>query len=267
MRTHPPSTVLDATLPELLKQTTDRFTEVKTLNASIDIAVSTGGGKQGVVTDYSAFPGYLLLRKPGNLRVLLFTPVGHVQAVDMVTDGNTFTVHIPPRSRAITGSNALATPSSNPIENLRPGVFYDSLLIRGADTEDLVSQTSDDRIYQPDQTRKYVVDEPEYDLGIFHQVTGSPELKVQRVVHFGRATLQPYQQDTYDDKGRLVTVTNYENYQKFGDVLFPSVITIQRPLDQLRLVLTIKKLSMNQTLEDDQFQLKLPANTQIQKLP
>ena len=112
-----------------------------------------------------------------------------------------------------------------------------------------------------------MIDEPEYDLGVFRQVAGSQELKAQRVVHIGRSTLMPYQQDIYDDKGRLVTVANYEEYQKFGDELFPSVISIQRPLDQLRLKLTIKKLTANQKLEDNQFELKLPANTQIQRLP
>lgn len=267
MQTHAPASVLDATLTDLLKQTDDRYGQIKSINASIDIAVSTGGGKEGKVVDYASFPGYLLLRKPGDLRVLLFTPVGHIQAVDMVTDGKTFTVQIPPRNRAITGSNTVSTPSTNPIENLRPAVFFDSLLIRGADTEDLVSQTSDERVYQPDLTQKAVFDVPEYDLGIYHQISGSQELKTRRVVHISRSNLLPYQQDIYDEKGQKVTIANYDDYQKFGDQLFPTVITIQRPVDQLRMKLTIKKLSTNQTLEDNQFQLpKMPANAQIQVL-
>ena len=267
MQTHAPATVLNATLTELLQQTDRRYDQIHSMNASIDIQVSTGGGKVGKVVDYSSFPGYLLLRKPGDLRVLLFTPVGHVQAVDMVTNGTTFTVHIPPRNRAITGTNAVSTPSTNPIENLRPSVFYDSLLIQGAGAQDLVSETSDERIYQPDPNQKAVFDVPEYDLGIYHPVSGSQELKTRRVVRISRATLLPYQQDIYDETGQKVTIASYDDYQKFGDQLFPSVITIQRPIDQLRLRLTIKKLSTNQTLDDDQFQLKLPATTQIQKLP
>lgn len=267
MKTHPPAQILDASLDQLVRSTTQRFEHVTSLKASISISVSKGGGKEGTVTDYAAFPGYLLLRKPGDLRVLLFTPIGHVQAVDMVTDGKTFTMHIPPRNKAITGSNAVSTPSSNSLENLRPAVFFDSFLIRSAKADELVSVTSDDRIYQPDPTKKYVEDEPEYDLGIFRQVSGSQELKVQRVVHIGRATLLPYQQDTYDEKGQLVTVANYENYQKFGDELFPSVITINRPIDQLRLKLVISKLSVNQEMENDQFELKIPKDTQVQKLP
>lgn len=267
MLTHPPSQVLTASPTDLVQATTTRFDHVTSLKASIEIAVSTGGGKEGKVVDYSSFPGYLLLRKPGDLRVLLFTPVGHIQAVDMVTDGKTFTVHIPTKNRAITGSNTVTTPSANALENLRPEVFFDSLLIRSAGPDELVSVTSDERIYQPDPARKYVVDEPEYDLSIFQQVAGRHELKVQHVVHIGRSNLLPYQQDIYDDQGRLVTVAAYENYQKFGDDLFPSLITIQRPLDQLRMKLTITKLAVNEKVEDDQFELKLPATTQVQKLP
>ena len=267
MQTHAPTTVLSATLNELVHATTERYDQVNSLTASVTIAVSTGGGKEGRVVEYAAFPGYLLLRKPGDLRVLLFTPVGHIQAVDMVTDGKTFTLHIPLKKRAITGSNTMTEPSANPLENLRPGVFFDSLLIRSAVAEELVSVTSDDRIYQPDPTKKYVVDEPEYDLGIFRHVSSGPELKTQRVVHIGRETLLPYQQDSYDDKGRLVTVASYDAYQKFGDQLFPSMITIRRPLDQLELKLTISKLTVNTALENDQFELKLPASTAIQKLP
>ncbi len=267
MQTHAPTTVLSASLDELVKSTMQRYEHVTSLTASINIAVSTGGGKEGKVVDYAAFPGYLLLRKPGSLRVLLFTPVGHVQAVDMVTDGKMFTLHIPYKKRAVTGSNEMSTPSANPLENLRPGVFFDSLLIRAAEAGELVSLTSDDRIYQPDSTKKYVVDEPEYDVGIYRQVTGSPELKTRRVIRTGRATLLPYQQDVYDEKGRLVTVASYDEYQKFGDELFPSIITIERPLDQLRLKLTITKLTVNTTLDDEQFELHLPAGTAIQKLP
>ncbi len=186
----------------------------------------------------------------------------------MVTDGKTFTIVIPPKNRAITGSNDIRTPSSNPLENLRPSIFAEALLIHSAGPLEKVSLTSDDRIYQPDPTRKYVVDEPEYDVGIYRTVDNSPELKTLRVIHIGRATLMPYQQDIYDESGQLVTVVNYDDYKLFGKVTFPSRITIHRPLDQLNLALTITQLAVNQTLEDDQFETpRIPATYQVQHLP
>ena len=268
MQTHPPSQVLSSSLDALVKNTTGRYEAIHTLNAKVEVTTSTGGGKQGRVVDYTSFSAYILLRRPDDLHFIGFLPVVGSKMVDMVTNGKTFTMVIPPKSRAITGSNSIDTPSSNPLENLRPGVFSDSLMIRSAGPEELVSLTSDDRIYQPDPTRKYVVDEPEYDIGIYRTVANSTELKTQRVIHVGRATLLPYQQDIYDEKGQLVTVATYENYKMFGQTAFPSRITIRRPLDQLSLTLTITQLAVNQDLDDDQFAVpNIPASYQTQRLP
>lgn len=268
MKTHAPDQVLTASLDDVVKSTTERYNSIKTLKASVEMQASTGGGKQGKVVDYTSFNGYILIRKPGDFHFLGLLPAIHTRMIDMVTDGKTFTMVIPPKSRAVTGSNAITTPSKNPLENLRPDMFTDSLLIQSAKPEELVSMTSDERIYQPDPTKKYIVDEPEYDLDIYRQVTGSQELKAQRVIHIGRSTLLPHQQDVYDEKGQLVTVANYSEYKRFGDTTFPSKITIRRPLDEITLNMTITELSVNQPLENDQFEApKIPASYSVERLP
>ena len=268
MQTHPPSHVLASSLQALVASTTGRYDAIDTMNARVEVAASTGGGKQGKVVEYTSFTGYVLLRKSGDLRFVGLAPVIGSKLLDMVTDGKMFTIVIPPKSRAITGSNEVSTPSSNPLENLRPTIFSDAFLIRSAAKDELVSLVSDDRIYQPDPSRKYVVDEPEYDIGIYRVVANSSELKTQRVIHIGRSTLMPYQQDIYDAQGQLVTVVEYSDYKLFGKTKFPSRITIHRPLDQLNLALTVTQLTVNQSLEDDQFETpRIPASYQVQKLP
>ena len=52
----------------------------------------------------------------------------------------------------------------------------------------------------------------------------------------------------------------------FGDVPFPMKIEIHRPQDQLSLTITITQLSMNQKLEDDQFELKIPDGVPIKTM-
>ncbi|SDF86392.1 Outer membrane lipoprotein-sorting protein [Terriglobus roseus] len=268
MKTHPPDQVLTSSLDQVVKSTSDRYNSIKTLKASVEMQASTGGGKQGKVVDYTSFNGYILIRKPGDFHFLGLLPAIHTRMIDMVTNGQTFTLVIPPKSRAVTGSNTITTPSKNPLENLRPDMFTDSLLIQSAKPEELVSMTSDDRIYQPDPTKKYIVDEPEYEFGIYRPVQNSQELKTQRVIHIGRSTLLPYQQDIYDEKGQLVTVANYSDYKMFGDTTFASKITIRRPLDEITLNMTITELSVNQPLEDDQFEApKIPASYSVERLP
>ncbi len=267
MKTHPPANVLSSTLDDIIKATADRESGIRSLNASVEVVASVGGGKQGTVKEYIPFSAYILLRKPSDLRFIGLLPALHTKMLDMVTDGKTFTVVIPPKSKVITGSNSVSTPSENPLENLRPSIFVDALTIASASPDEFVSLVSDDRIYQPDPKKKYVVDEPEYDLGIYRVRPGSQELKPQRVIHIGRATLLPFQQDTYDEKSQIVTVTTYDNYKIFGDKAFPSKITIERPQDGLKLVLTVTKLAVNQQLEDEDFRLTPPPAYQVQKLP
>jgi outer membrane lipoprotein-sorting protein len=284
MKAHPPTQVLSSTLDAIVKSTAERDNSIKSLSASVDVVAAVGGGKQGKITEYTPFSAYILLRKPNDLRFIGLVPAIHTTMFDMATDGKTFTVVMPPLSKAVTGTNAIPPPApltaaasasavappidvKNVLLNLRPSVFTDALTIHSATVDELVSLVSDDRIYQPDPTKKYVVDEPEYDLGIYHSVPGSTELKTQRVIHIGRSTLLPYQQDIYDEKGQLVTVTNYDDYKLYGETTFPSKITIRRPLDGLSLVLTITKLSVNQQLEDETFHTTPPEKYQIQKLP
>lgn len=266
-KSHPPAAVYTTSLDQILKETQDRYDAIKTMNASVEIVASTGGDKQGKVVEYTALSGYVLMRKPSDLRVILFLPIAHLRAMDMVTDGTTFKLSIPPKNRFITGTNAAEPKSKNPLENLRPNVFSDSLMILPQQKGELVALTSDERIYRPASNPKDLIAEPTYELSFHRAVPGRTELKTQRVVHIGRGTMLPFQQDIYDKSGQLDTQAIYEKYEKFGDVEFPSKITIRRPKDQLSLVLTINKLAVNQTLEDDQFELNPPENVKVEQLP
>ena len=268
MQPHPPAQVLSSSLEDLVKVTTARYDAIQTLRASVEVSASTGGGKEGKLTEYISFSAYILMRQPNDFRFIGLVPVARSHMVDMVTNGKTFTMVIPPKSRAITGSNSVTTLSTNPLENLRPSVFTGSLLIRSAAKEELVSMISGDRIYQPDPSSKYIVDEPEYDIAIYGRSANSLQLKTLRVIHIGRSNLLPYQQDIYDERGELVTVATYDDYKMFGETAFPSKITIRRPLDQLTLTLVVTQLALNTQLEDEQFQEPhIPASYQIQHMP
>ena len=268
MQTHPPAQILSSSLEDLVKATSTRYENIRTLKASVDMSASTGGGKEGKVVDYTSFTGFILFRKPGDLHFVGLAPAIRTRIVEMVTDGKNFTIVMPPLKQATTGSNSSPGTSTNSLKNLRPQFFTDALLIRSAGPDELVSLVSENRIYQPDPTKKYVVDEPDYDLGIYRTVANSTELKTQRVIHIGRATLLPYQQDVYDEKGQLVTVVNYDDYKLFGDQTFASRITIRRPIDGLTLRVTITELALNATLDDEQFETpRIPDNYKVEKLP
>lgn len=265
-RTRPPTIVESEPLPSLITDLTHRNNEIRSLSATIELVASTGGGQTGQIKEFPSFSGYIFLRKPEDLRVLLLVPVLRSKALDMVSDGKTFTLLIPPRNRAIVGTNnPVSKPSSNGLENLRPYVFFDSLLVQGPGPDEIVSRTLDTRIFE-DPTTKQLIEEPDYDI----EMLGKPDGQIvhtQRVVHISRQTLLPYRQDIYDRAGQIVTRASYSNYQDFGSIRFPTTIRIERPLDQYAITLTFTKLTFNDKLDDDQFELKLPDTVQVQHMP
>ena len=242
-----------------------RYDEIQTMNLTVEISASTGGGQTGQVKEYPAFSGYIFFRKPTDLRVLLLVPVLRSKAMDMVSDGKTFKLLIPPRNKAIVGSNEVTTTSKNGLENLRPYVFLDSMLIHGPSTDEIVSRTQDTRVIETTDKNKDLVELPDYDLQILSKPNGQIA-RTDRVLHISRDNLLPYQQEIYDSTGQIVTRVNYSNYQDFGTIRFPAKIVIERPLDQYVLTLTVTKATFNEKLEEDQFELKIPDTIPVQHM-
>lgn len=259
-----PGTYKTATVEQLEKTIADRDAAITTLQESVMVTATTGGERTGKEKTYTSFRGFIFLQKPGYLRVILQLPVIGSQAMDMVSDGKSFTLLIPPRSTAYLGTNAIAKPSANGLENLRPSVFLDSLLVPGIASEEYVTLTESTRIAEPAHGRKEAVEEPDYDLRI-QRVKQGHDLQLERVVHFSRVTLLPIQQDVYNAEGQVVTQALYDNYQPTpGGEPQPHTITISRPADQYSLRLDVLKMTMNPHFDEDEFEApKIPATFKV----
>jgi len=263
-KTRPAAIIQNASLDQLLTRMNAQDDAIQTLNATVEIAASTGGARTGEIKEHSSLRGYIFLRKPGELRVLLLLPLIGSKALDMVSDGKTFKLLIAaPKARAVVGANEVTEPSKNGLENLRPFVFFDSLLVKKLGPAQVVSLTQDVRVIESSDRKKDLVEEPDYDIEILEPPQGQT-IHTERVVHVSRANLLPYQQDIYDESGHVVTRATYSGYQRYGQIDFPSVIVITRPMDEYSLTLTVTKIAFNEKLEDDQFELKIPDNIPVQ---
>ena len=260
-----PSIVKTAAADQLVQLINDQNKRIQTLKATVTFQVSVGGAKKGKVTDYTSLSGYILLRNPEMLRVLGLLPVVHTQAFDLASDGKQFTLVIPHDSIAYVGSNAVTTPSPKPIENLRPNIFYDTLILSAIGPQDLVTLTTDTKTTMDEKTHK-VFAEPEYELTIVRKKPNSQELIPERRIHFDRSTLLPDGVDIYDAEGTIQTAATYGPYANFGDQRYPSTITIKRPIEEYQIVVAIQKLTINQQLPDYQFKLKVPAGYKIKSM-
>jgi hypothetical protein len=261
--------VMDASLTQLVNGVNDRYDAISSLTATVDFQATTGGARQGKQTDITPFHGYILLRKPAMLRVLALLPVLRTHAFDLASDGKTFKLVIPPRSRAIVGSNTVTKPSTNAIENLRPDIFLDSVLVKSIEPGRLVYLTETSETHRED---KKLIETPEYDLHIGEDAP-APDARLQvkvikatRVIRFNRQTLLPSGQDIYGNDGSVETHVEYGPYKQFGTARMPSTIVIERLREAFRITITVQKVVLNQTLGDEQFVLKIPADYKVQTL-
>jgi hypothetical protein len=260
---------MDASVAQLVNGVNDRYAAVTSLTATVDFQATTGGARQGKQTDITPFHGYILLRKPAMLRVLALLPVVRTHAFDLASDGKTFKLVIPPRSRAIVGSNTVTKPSTNALENLRPDIFIDSVLVKSIEPEGLVYLTSTSETHRQG---KKLVETPEYDLHIGEEDPQATDglkvhvLKAKRVIRFSRLTLLPIGQDIYGEDGGVETHVEYGPYKQFGTAHMPSSIVIQRLREAYQITISVQKVVVNQPLGDEQFVLKIPSDYKVQTL-
>ena len=128
----------NATQEDLIGYINTQAAKIKTMQATVDIDTSVGGAKKGKVTDYQQIRGYVLARKPAMLRMIGLMPVVRNRAFDMVSNGATFKLWVPPKNRFVEGRNDIESHNEQqPLENLRPQHIYDALLLREVDPTEI----------------------------------------------------------------------------------------------------------------------------------
>ena len=261
----PPARVQTATPEELVAQLDRRWNEFQNLTATVEMQATLLKQQQGLATDYPSVHGWIVMQKPNQMRVV-GQLLGTVRVFDMASDGSRFTILIPPKSKAIEGPNRLTKRSEKQMENLRPGFFFDAMMVRGLEPEDYYAEISDTETIE-DVAKKRLTLMPEYVLSITkHASNGSRRDKPVRVITFHRDDLQPSNQDLYDEQGNLESQVSYSAYKDFNGKQFPSKVVIRRPLEGIQITLTVDKVATDVKLPADEFAVKIPPGTQLQHL-
>ena len=260
-----PAITLSATPDELVERLNKRWSELNTMTAKVEIQASVLKTEKGVATDYTTIGGNILFSKPEKLRVLGRAPVVGLKMFDMASDGTSFTLYVPSKRIAYKGSSKVIKKSANQLENLRPDFFLDALVVRGLETDNYYSVTTDSETVE-DAAKKHLYFVPEYILSITRHIPGSHRDTPVRVITFHRDDLLPYEQDMYDDDGNPETHVTYSNYHEFGSGKYPSTVTIKRPQENSQIVLTVETVTNNVDLPPDQFVVDVPQDTEIKRL-
>ena len=251
-----------STEAELVGRINSQAARISTLNATVDISTSVGGWTKGKITQYQKISGYILVRKPGMLRMIGLLPIVRNRAFDMVSNGQTFELSIPPKNRFIVGRNDVITRNPNqPLESLRPQQILDALLVHHIDPENEIAVLENS--YEPviDAKAKQTVQQPNYVITVIHK--GDSGWYLSRKILFSRKDLEPHEQIIYNRDGYVASDIRYSGFAEHDGVDFPGEIDIWRPQEEYAINLTVQKLTLNQLLTDEQFALQQPTGAQV----
>jgi hypothetical protein len=247
--------LLKATEEELIQRIHAISDPIRSFNMKVDMSPSVGGLYGGRVTDFPTISGYILYRKPDQIRVIGLDLVIHSTAFDMVSSGNDFRVSIPPRNQFIEGENDAPAASQNKLENLRPVAFLRSLLIEppAPGTEQTILE--DDT----DETKAIYI--------LMMVARKGDQLRLLRKVYFDRYTLQISRQKTFDASGYITGDIKYGGWKSYNGVAFPMSIDVQRPQDGYEVGLTVTDLKFNTPdVTAEKFVLNRPPGAQVKIL-
>jgi hypothetical protein len=258
-----PAIVQTVTPEQLVAQLDDHWNGFDNLTATVDIQATELKSAEGVEKAFPSAKSFIVIGKPRLLRVA-GTYFG-MPIFNMASNGDRFTLVIPPKNTAIEGTSAVTERSPNQLENLRPDFFFDAIAVRGLDPDDSFMVSSDSETIE-DPAKKHLYFEPEYVLTVMRHKEGSRQLVPVRQVTFHRDDMRPYQQDLYDAQGNRTTVITYSSYTRFDAGEYPSKVVIERPIEGILLTLAVIRVQKNVKLPPDEFEVKIPEGTQVRHL-
>jgi hypothetical protein len=244
--------LLEATAGELISRYNQQARAVRSLNARVEIRTETGSAYSGVIETYHEVNGFILAQKPASIRMIGQAPVVASNIFDMVSDGETFRIFIPPKGKFIVGPTRLARPAKKPLENLRPQHLVDALFWPEiAADEPMIFEEFNDA------PERYF---------ILTLLRPGPPLEIARKVWFDRGDLSVARIETFATGGRLEGDIHYGQWEPLAELRYPRDIELARPHDDYTLKLHVTKLALNEEISADRFHLEQPAGTELVKV-
>ncbi len=241
---------LEATREQILDRYNSLAHNLQSLNATVELKPSAGSAYTGVINEYHEVKAFLLASRPYNIRMIGQVPLVGTTVFDMASDGRDFEVSIPPKNKFLVGPVSLNHPSDKPIENLRPQHLVEALLWPEIRKEEvtLLEESNDE------SARYYVLT----------VLRGGYQAEILRKIWFDRANLHFVRLQSYGPKGVLLSDVRYANWQPVDNpsstaAEYPRSIRIDRAHDEYRLDLTVTKITLNEPLTPDHFQLQPPS--------
>jgi len=241
-----------ADLEELLA-IVNRYGKISDLTSSnMKATLTLGKWESGSQEEYRSAPGYILLKRPSLLHLVIQNPVIYKTAIfEAVSDGDEFSAWLRDTNKVYTGRNSARElvsddrPDGIPI---RPDHLYEAIIPAEIDLMEPGLRISFEE--SADKIAKY------YILSIYREAP-PPLIHVVRRIWIERSQLVISRVQSYDEVGRLIGDVKYSEMTPVNGFLLPLKIDLERPEDGYALMLefTNGRWNANSGLDYDSFLL------------
>jgi len=256
-----PGPLLTATKADLIARYDQQAAAVTSLNATVSMKLTAGSAYSGVIEQYHEVDGFILASEPASIRVIGQAPVVGKNIFDMVSDGHTFRIFIPSKNKFLEGRSDLERPAKKPVENLRPQHLVDALLWTpiAKDTSVLFEEDNEPA------ARYYVLTVIALPKKMTRAITMGVDVgwEIAQKVWFDRSDLNVARIENFAPEGKVSSDVHDADWEPAGTINYPRQITISRPGDDYKLEITIKKVTLNETVAADRFVLEQPRGTEL----
>lgn len=254
--------VLNATREDLIARFQRQADSIRSINAAVEFNPVAGSSYSGVIEDYRDIRGFILAQRPAHLRMIGQAPVVAKNIFDMVSDGETFRIFIPPKNKFVVGPARFERRTEKPIENLRPQHLVEALfwsaIPAGAALLFEEFDAPPDRFYVLTELRPLPADCSAFSAAL------APELA--RKIWFDRAGLTISRVQIYGPGGRVETDARYSAWQTASAADFPRTIRLLRPREDYSLEIRIRKVTLNEPIAAERFTLEQPPGTELVRI-
>jgi Domain of unknown function (DUF4292) len=242
---------------ELLQGLEQKSRQIQTMNGTVMLDVTGGGSQTGVLTEYRQTKGYVLVDRPSSIRVKVLLPLLASTVFDMVSDGQRYRLSIPAKNEWAEGDVNAPVSSKSAVASLRPQHFLDGLFV---DVIPYIDKPQVKFLFEEviDGRRSFYV-------FTFMDGSGSgQELRVLEKLWIDRNDdLEVSRKQVFRPDGKVETDVKYSNYKNVGNIRYPQVIEIQRPIEDYTLKVTFESTKFNEKLQDNTFNLERPEGSQV----
>jgi len=257
-----PVALQSASRDELIQRYNQQANDITSLNASVTMQLTAGSAYTGTIEQYHEITGFILAQKPASIRVIGQIPLVGKNIFDMESDGSTFRIFVPSKNQFIVGPASLERPSEKPIENLRPQHLIDAMFWQPIPARVPVlfeEATEDNKGYYV-----LIVARPASSAEPAKTTAAANDAwEIDRKIWVDRKDLNFTRIETYDSDGKAISDIRYTGWEMFGTAKYARQIALSRPVNDYQIQIGITKLTVNEPITADRFELNQPEGTEL----